>query len=101
MVLTKICMPPRRCLPSPGPNVVVDGVRNLWAQGWLALRVLGKLPRRGSCQVRGGCPDKGLARGSPHCPIFSLCFWSLRCLGRLVLWLLSGFPPFPCLVWPC
>ena len=53
MVLTKICMPPQRCLPNLGSNVVVGGVWNPWDQGWLALLVLGKLPWQSSCR---GCP---------------------------------------------
>ena len=63
MILTKVCMPPRRCLLSPGSNVVVDGVWNPRAQGWLALLALGKLPRQSSCRGRGGRPGKGLVRG--------------------------------------
>ena len=47
--------------------------RTPWAQGWLALLVLGKLPRQGSCRGRGGRPGKGLAGGSPS-PSCSLVF---------------------------
>ena len=47
---------------------------NPWAQGWLALLVLGKLPQQGSCRGRGGRPGKGLARGStsPSCSLVFL-----------------------------
>ena len=48
MVLTKICMPPQRCLPSPGPIVV----------GWVGTRGL----KGGSlCWCWASCPGKALA----------------------------------------
>ena len=45
---------------------------NPWAQGWLALLVLSKFPRQGSCRGRGGRPGKGLAWGV-HLAPFALC----------------------------
>ena len=39
------------------------------AQGWLALLVLGNLPRQGSCRGRGGRPGKGLPGGVHLVPL--------------------------------
>ena len=79
-------MPPRGCLPSPGPNVV----------GWV-----------GTCGLKGGslrwCGRAAPARvlpGESTSPLCSWCLWSWHCFGCLVLRLLSGSPPLPCLVWP-
>ena len=66
-----------------------------WAQGWFTPLASGKLPRQGSCQGCGGPPRQGSCRGSPPLPLSFLCFWSWRCLGCLVFWLLSSFPPLP------
>src|SRR3990170_3869771 len=88
MILTKICMPPQRCLPSLGSNVVVGGVWNPWAQGWLAPLVLGKLPRQGSCRGRGGRPGKGLAGGACLTPLL----FSASGLGVALFGLCFGFP---------
>jgi len=82
-------MPPQRCPPSPGSNVVVGGVWNPWAQGWLALLALGKLPRQGSCRGRGGRPGKGLAGGVHLAP---LLFYASG-LGVALFVLCLGFPP--------
>ena len=45
-------------------------------------------------------PRQGPCRGSPPRPLALWYLWSWRCLGHLVLRLLSGSPPLPCLVWP-
>ena len=66
--------------------------RNSWAQGWLALLVLGKLPWRGSRRGRGGRPGKGLARGVHLAPLL----FSVSGLGAASVVLCSGFPPLPC-----
>ena len=86
MFLTKICMPPQRCLPSLGSNVVVGGVWDSWAQGWLTLPVLGKLPRQDSCRGRGGHPGKGLAGGVHLAPLlFVSLVLALPCLSRALV----------------
>ena len=83
MILTKICMPPRRCLPSLGSDVVVGGVWNSWAQGWLALLVLGQLPQQGSCRGRRGRPGKGFVGGVHLAPLlFVSLVLALPCFSR-------------------
>ena len=70
MVLTKICMPPQRCLPSPGPTVV-GWVGTCGLKGGSLCWCLGKLPRQKSCRGRGGCPGRGLAGGLHLAPLLS------------------------------
>src|SRR3954464_5385089 len=89
MILTKICMPPQWCLPSPGSNVVGWWCWNPWAQGWLSLLASGKLPRQGSCSGCGGCLGKDLAEGV-HLALLLSC---ISGLGVALVVLCFGFSP--------
>ena len=55
-------------------------------------------PGKGLAGAAEAVPGKGLAGGACFA-LLSFVFWSWRCLGCLVLRLLSGSPPLPCLVW--
>ena len=59
------------------------------AQGWLALLVLGKLPRQGSCRGCGGCLGKDLAEGV-YLALLPSC---VSGLGIALVVLCFGFSP--------
>ena len=93
-VFTKICMPPRGCLPNPCPMGAVDS-RVTHSVG---------VGRAATARVLPGLlkppPDKDLA-GGPLRPLCSLWSWSWRRSASPELRPYLGSPPLPCSVWWC
>ena len=88
-VFTKIYMPPRRCLPSPGPTGMM-ALETVGSRVACSAGVRQVAPARILPRLRKP-PRQQFCRGSPPRPLALFASLVLHC---------SGIPPLPCLVWP-
>ena len=100
MIFTKICMPPWRCLPSLGSNVV-DGVGTLGLKSGAPCRRWASCPGKTLVGAVEAAPARVLPRESTS-PSCSLCFFVLallcpsRAFGRSAFWCSCFSAPSPC-----
>lgn len=88
MVLTKICIPPQRCLPSPGP-IVAGWVGTCGSRAACSVGVWACCPGKCLAGAAEAAPGKGLAGGNCSIPLL-LCVLGLGVALIVLCWALAS-----------